>query len=1169
MSLKKTIDGNTAAAHVAYAFSEVAAIYPITPSSPMGELSDEWAAKGQKNLFGQTVEVVEMQSEAGAAGAVHGSLSAGALTTTYTASQGLLLMIPNMHKIAGEMLPTVFHVTARSLAAQSLSIFGDHSDVMAVRNTGWAMMAAASVQETMDLAAVCHLATLETRVPFLNFFDGFRTSHEVQKVEMISYETLREMLDMKYVEAFRKLALNPDHPFVKVGAQNPDVYFQGRETSNLQYREVPGIVQKYMDLVASKTGRSYKLFDYVGAPDATQVIVAMGSGVDTIEETVQYLNARGQKLGLIKVRLYRPFGVEAFLAALPQTVRQIAVLDRTKEPGSIGEPLYLDVVAALAGRPIQIIGGRYGLSSKEFTPSMVKAVYDHLSGPAFHSFTVGIEDDLSKLSIPVKDQIDTEDPATKRCIFWGLGSDGTVGANKNSIKIIGDNTDMYAQGYFSYDSKKSGGITISHLRFGKKEIKSPYLITQADFVAVHNPAYLGRYDLLKEIKDGGVFLLNSEWNNEEVFDKLPRDIQKTIIDKKLRFFNINALAIAREVGLGNRINTVMQAAFFKVSGVLPEDEAIRLIKSTIEKSYSSKGEKIVRMNWDAVDRASAALEKVAVPATLPEGEAQKGRVLIPENEDAFAHQIIEKVMLLKGDDIPVSQMPLDGTIPSGTTRLEKRGIAPTVPRWLSEKCIQCTMCSLICPHAAIRAKQIDPKELEGAPESFVTLPSKTKNERDLRFKIQVYVEDCTGCMNCVNKCPVQALVESPIEDERQAGENANERFFEALPDNLTEGAPANSIKGTQLRTPLFEFSGACAGCGETPYVKLVTQLFGERMVIANATGCSSIYGGTFPTIPYTKAKDGRGPVWANSLFEDNAEYGFGMRLAVDASRRQLAGLLEEVLSLGVSAPLAQAIKRQQELWNRTDDEAVASAGALKKLLADEPRKEQNSAVLERIVSLQDQVINRSVWCFGGDGWAYDIGYGGLDHVLASNRNINILVLDTEVYSNTGGQASKSTPLGSVAKFAAAGKRTGKKDLGLISMSYGYIYVASIALSANPNQAIKAIQEAEAYDGPSLIIAYAPCIAHGIDMTRTFSEQEKAVKTGYWPLYRYNPQLGAEGKNPFVYESKDPSGEMKEFMLSQVRYNVLKRQDPQTAETLFEKAVQIKQDKHQFYKKMAE
>ncbi len=1171
---KETIDGNTAAAHVAYAFSEIAAIYPITPSSVMGELADSWAAHGQKNIFGETLDVIEMQSEGGAAGAVHGALSAGSMTTTFTASQGLLLMIPNMHKIAGEMLPTVFHVSARSLAAQSLSIFGDHSDVMSVRNTGFVLMAAASVQETMDLALVSHLATLESSLPFLNFFDGFRTSHEVQKVEMIDYDTMAEMLEPSYVEAFRKRALTPEHPSMKVGAQNPDVYFQGRETVNNHYTATPAIVQKYMNKLAEKVGRQYHLFDYVGAPDASDIIIAMGSGCETIEETVNYLNKKGGKLGLIKVRLYRPFSADAFTSLIPKSVKRVAVLDRTKEPGSLGEPLYLDIVTACAGRNLTIIGGRYGLSSKEFTPSMVKAVFEHLEKGGFHDFSVGINDDVSKRSIPITDIIDAEPEDIKRCIFWGLGSDGTVGANKNSIKIIGDHTDMNAQGYFSYDSKKSGGITISHLRFGKSPIRSPYLITKADFVALHNPAYIGRYDVLKELKPNGVFLLNSEWDNSEVFSHLTRDIQERIIKDNLTFYNINALAIANEVGLGNRINTVMQAAFFIVSGVLPQEEAIELIKETIEKSYHSKGEQIVAMNHAAVDKTKGALSRIPVPDSVSGISTSFTPVkLIPASADDYARNIIENIMHLRGDDIPVSHMPLDGTIPTNTARLEKRGIAPYVPRWIKENCIQCNQCSLVCPHAAIRAKQMDPKELDMAPKSFETLKSNSKNDRDLQFKIQIYTEDCTGCGNCIDVCPskIKALEFHAIDSERERGEIQNALYFDALSDNIIDGVPVGTYKATQFLKPLFEFSGACAGCGETPYVKLLSQLYGERMIVANATGCSSIYSGTFPTTPYAVSKSGKGPSWANSLFEDNAEYGFGMRLAVDANRRQLKRIIETILKLEIPADLKGSLQQSLTVWDSTDAEAQKTADNTRKTLSANTKivKGETEKLLRKIIELQDYLIDKSVWCIGGDGWAYDIGYGGLDHILAQKRNINVLVLDTEVYSNTGGQASKATPLASVAKFAAAGKRTGKKDLGLISMTYGNIYVASISLGANMNHTVKAFMEAESYNGPSLIIAYSPCIAHGINMGKTIHEEKLAVECGYWPLYRYNPRLIAENKNPFVYESKDPKSDMLAFLNSEDRYATLKRQFPEEADALLQQAVDFKKDKHEYYKKLSQ
>ncbi|MGB9765465.1 MAG: pyruvate:ferredoxin (flavodoxin) oxidoreductase [Candidatus Saccharicenans sp.] len=1166
----KAIDGNTAATHVAYAYSEVAAIYPITPSSSMGEMADEWAAQGRKNIFGQTVEVVEMESEAGAAGAVHGSLSAGCLTTTFTASQGLMLMLPNMHKIAGEMLPAVFHVSARSLACQSLSIFGDHSDVMAARNTGFALMASGSVQEIMDLAIVSHLSALKSKIPFLHFFDGFRTSSEVQKIEVVPYETLSELFEPQYLEDFRKRALNPEKPMMKVGAQNPDVYFQGRETVNKYYAAAPEIVQEYMDKVAKVTGRQYHLFDYFGSPEADRVIVIMGSGAETVEETIDYLNRHGYKVGLVKVRLYRPFSAEALKAVIPSSVKKIAVLDRTKEPGSLGEPLYLDVVAALSGRNIQIIGGRYGLSSKEFTPAMVKAVYDHLNGPAFHGFTVGIEDDVTGKSIPVGPVLETEPQGTIRCKFWGYGSDGTVGANKNSITIIGDNTDLYAQGYFEYDSKKSGGVTISHLRFGQHPIKSEYLLNTVDFVALHKPAYIGRYDVLEGLRKGGIFLLNSPWKKEEVFEHFTEDMQKTIIEKNIKVYNIDAFKIAQEVGLKNRINTIMQVCFFKISGVLPEDTAIDLIKKAIYKSYHKKGDEVVKMNLEAVDRSLEALEEVPIPnKILKSAPVPK---LIPEDADEFAKNVIEPIMHFKGNSIPVSKMPYDGRIPTNTAKLEKRGVAELVPHWLPEHCIQCNQCSFVCPHAAIRPKQILPDDLKNAPASFYTLQSNTKNDKNLRYRLQVYIEDCVGCGVCVETCPTKekSLVMVPIEEERAAGQNENERFFESLPDSLLDGVKVDTIKGSQFLTPLFEFSGACAGCGETPYVKLATQLFGERMIIANATGCSSIYGGTFPISPYAKNKEGKGPAWANSLFEDNAEYGFGMRLAVDTIRRQLWANMEAAMTAGTTPELMDAFQKMKELWNDKSDLAKAAARRIQELLPKALAKNDAAyPYLLKVAEFQDYFIDKSVWCIGGDGWAYDIGYGGLDHVIAMNRNVNLLVLDTEVYSNTGGQASKATPTSSRAKFASSGKKTVKKDLGRMAMSYGYVYVASVAMGANMNQCLKAFLEAEAYDGPSLIIAYSPCINHGIDMSKSQQEEKLAVDTGYWILYRYNPMLAKEGKNPFILDSKEPKLDYETFLKNEIRYRSVLQDYPDIARKLFAQAADEAKKRFEYYKKLAE
>ncbi len=1167
----RAIDGNTAATHVAYAFSDVAAIYPITPSSLMGELADAWSAQGRKNIFGQTLDVIELQSEGGASGAVHGSLSAGALTTTFTASQGLMLMLPNMHKIAGEMLPAVFHVSARSLACQALSIFGDHSDVMAARNTGWGLLASGSVQEAMDLAIVAHLATLKSKVPFVHFFDGFRTSNEYHKAEVVPYSVMGELLEMKYVEEFRARGMNPETPMMKVGAQNPDVYFQGRETVNKYYTATPDIVQNYMNQVAAKIGRQYHLFDYVGAPDAEKIIISMGSSTETIEQTVDYLNRQGAKVGAVKVRLYRPFSAEALIAALPKTVKKIAVLDRTKEPGSLGEPLYLDIVVALEGRGIKIVGGRYGLSSKEFTPTMVKAVYDHLEGACTHGFTVGIEDDVTHTSLPMGEEIDAEPQGTIRCKFWGYGSDGTVSANRNSIKIIGDNTDQYAQAYFQYDSKKSGGITISHLRFGKEKIKSPYLLSTVDFVALHKSSYIGRYDILGGIKEGGTFLLNSTWKTEEVFEHLTESMQRTIIEKKIKVYNIDALKIAHEVGLGARISTVMQAAFFKISGILPEDEAVALIKEAIKKTFIKKGENIVKMNWNAVDKAVEALALVPVPETITKSAPEIK--LIQDDADDFAKDVIRPVMHNNGDSIPVSKMPLDGKVPTGTTRLEKRGVAPEVPQWIPENCIQCNQCSLVCPHAAIRAKQVDPKDLEEAPEGLVTVKSKTKNDRDLQFRLQVYVEDCVGCGCCANVCPAKekAIKMVPIEDARATGESGFVSFFEQLPDNVLDGVKRESIKGSQFLMPYLEFSGACGGCGETPYVKLATQLFGDRMIIANATGCSSIWGATFPTMPYCKNKQGQGPTWANSLFEDNAEYGFGMRLAVNANRKQLLSNFDKLLEIGTTPELTAAVKKSKELWKSVDEEAKAAAKALKALLPDALKKATADAepVVKKIIELKDYIVEKSVWAFGGDGWAYDIGYGGLDHVLASGENINVLVLDTEVYSNTGGQASKATPTGSVAKFAAAGKRTKKKDLGRMAMSYGYVYVAAIAMGANQNQTLKALMEAEAYDGPSIVIAYAPCINHGIDMSNTQAEEKLAVDSGYWILYRYNPELAEEGKNPLILDSREPKLEYQAFLDNEIRYRTLTQQYPEIAKVLFKRAAEEAKERFATYKKLAE
>ncbi len=1166
MAKTVTIDGNTAAAHVAYAFSDVAAIYPITPSSPMAEVADEWGAQGRKNLFGQKVRIAEMQSEGGAAGAVHGSLAAGALTTTFTASQGLLLMIPNMYKISGEMLPGVFHVTARALAAHSLSIFGDHSDVMGARQTGFAMLASASVQEVMDLALVTHLSAIKASLPFVHFFDGFRTSHEIQKIEQIEYEDMAKLLDYDAVKRFRERALNPEHPHQSGTAQNPDIYFQGREAANIHYAKVPEIVEYYMEKVGDLTGRRYHLFDYVGAPDAERVLVIMGSGADVAEEAINYLNAKGEKLGLIKVRLYRPFAADKFLAAIPATCKKIAVLDRTKEPGSLGEPLYLDIVDAIAeaGLDIKCCGGRYGLGSKEFTPTMVKQVYDNLKldEPKNH-FTVGIIDDVMNTSLPEGDFVNAAPEGTICCKFFGLGSDGTVGANKNSIKIIGDHTNMFAQGYFAYDSKKSGGLTISHLRFGKTPIQSPYLIDSADFVACHNASYVTRYDVLEGIKDGGVFLLNSPWTVEDMERELPASMKQTIAKKHIRFYNMDAVKLAREVGMGNRINTIMQSAFFKLAEIIPADEAIDYMKAAAKKSYAKKGEDVVQKNYAAIDIGVTGITEINYPEAW--ATATSGATAMHVSDDPYFVDFIKPILAQQGDKLPVSKLAADGYVPTGTTKYEKRGIAVEVPMWIPENCIQCNQCALVCPHASIRPFVMT-EETE-APETFVAKKATGVGDGKL-FRIQVSPYDCTGCGSCVNVCPAKtkALKMAPLAEVEKV-ENDNWNFAMDLP---TLDLPVNkaTVKGSQFLQPMFEFSGACAGCGETPYVKLVTQLFGDRMIVANATGCSSIYGGSAPTCPYTVNKQGHGPAWANSLFEDNAEFGFGMNLATTHRRERLADLIRQL-----AEGCGDEVKAICNAWLENKDDAEGSRKAAPAVvkMAEECMNCgcECDEICKEIYDLRDLLVKKSQWIFGGDGWAYDIGYGGLDHVLAMDEDVNVLVMDTEVYSNTGGQSSKATPTGSVAKFAAAGKRTKKKDLGMMAMSYGYVYVAKVCMGANPAQLLKAMVEAEAYKGPSLIIAYAPCINHGIKagMNKVQDEAKRAVEAGYWPLYRYNPDLAAQGKNPFTLDSKPATGDYKEFILGENRYAALKQQFPEEAATLFARAEQEAKDKYDYYKKL--
>jgi len=1168
----KSMDGNTAAAHVAYAFTDVAAIYPITPSSPMAEFIDEWAAHGRKNIFGKTVQVAELQSEGGASGAVHGSLSAGSLTSTFTASQGLLLMVPNMYKIAGELLPGVFHVSARAVAGHALSIFGDHSDVTAARATGFCLIASGSVQEAMDLGAVAHLSAIKGSLPFVHFFDGFRTSHEIQKIEAWDYDDLAGMVDFDKVKEFRSKALNPEHPYTKGTAQNPDIYFQAKESANRFYEAIPDIVADYMDKVSKVTGREYKPFNYYGHPEAENVLILMGSACEAAEETVDYLLARGEKVGILKVHLYRPFSAKYFFKELPDTVKRIAVLDRTKEPGALGEPLYLDVRSLFYKKedaPL-IVGGRYGLGSKDTIPSDINSVFDNLKLPEpKDGFTISIVDDVTYTSLPVKEKISTTPEGTICCKFWGLGSDGTVGANKNSIKIIGDNTDMYAQGYFAYDSKKSGGVTISHLRFGKKPIKSTYLIDQADFIACHKQEYVHMYDLLEGIKQGGTFLLNTQWSSLEDLEKhLPASMKRQIAEKDINLYVLNGTDLGQEIGLGNRINMIMQSAFFKLAEVIPFDDAVKYMKEAIKKTYGKKGEKIVNMNNEAVDKGAGALKKIDVPDSWKNasGNETEKETDLPE----FIENVCIPMNSQNGDKLPVSAFVgrEDGSFPNGTTAYEKRGVAVNVPEWQIDKCIQCNQCSYVCPHAAIRPFLMDESEASKAPSSFETQDAKGKELEGLKFKIQVSTLDCTGCGNCADICPVDALVMKPLTTQTEK-EVPNWDFAVTLSDK-SDRVNKTNVKGSQFCQPLLEFSGACAGCGETPYAKLVTQLFGDRMIIANATGCSSIWGASAPATPYTVNAKGQGPAWANSLFEDNAEYGYGMRLAINNITETLENAVNDLLKMDVPENVKSALSD----WNDSRNDGEASkktAEAVKALFGKDLGSSEANAALSKIEELKDYLVKKSVWILGGDGWAYDIGYGGLDHVLASGENVNVLVFDTEVYSNTGGQSSKSTPTAAVAKFTASGKRTSKKDLGRIAMIYGYVYVAQVSMGADKNQLIKALAEAEAYDGPSLIICYAPCINHGIKvgMGKSQEQEKKAVEAGYWHLYRFNPLLKDQGKNPFSLDSKEPKASFRDFLMSEVRYASLTKTFPEVAEDLFKKAEEDAIERYKAYKQLAE
>lgn len=1170
-----TVDGNTAAAYVAYAFTDVAAIYPITPSSTMAEVVDDWAAQNRKNIFGQTVKVVEMQSEAGAAGAFHGSLQAGALTTTFTASQGLLLMIPNMYKVAGELLPGVFHVSARALAAQALSIFGDHQDVMAARQTGCVMLASGSVQEVADLAPVAHLAAIKGRLPFVHFFDGFRTSHEIQKIEVLEYNDYAEMMSQDALAAFRARALSPNHPVTRGTAQNTDIYFQTREASNKFYNNIIPIVEEYMQKMNERTGREYGLFNYYGAEDATHVVVAMGSVTETIEEAIDALNAQGEKYGLVKVHLFRPFSTEHFLNALPSTTQKVCVLDRTKEPGALGEPLYLDVKAALYGKEKapMIIGGRYGLGSKDVTPTDIKSIFDHLkTEDAKDHFTVGIEDDVTYTSISKSEPLKIVEPGTVRCKFWGLGSDGTVGANKQAIKIIGEHTNKYVQAYFAYDSKKSGGITMSHLRFGDQPIRSTYLIDEADYIACSQQAYVREYDLLKGLKEGGDFVLNCLWSPEELEAQLPARMKRYIAQNHINFYTIDAVGIAGKIGLGKRVNMIMQAAFFKLAGIIEEEEAVDYLKKSIEKAYGKKGQDVVEMNFKAVEAGMQSLVKIEVPASWADAVEEKGEEKIKPD---FIKMIVEPMNRQEGDQLPVSAFNgmEDGTFPQGTAAYEKRGVGISVPEWHMDTCIQCNQCSFVCPHACIRPVLVSEEEIANAPEGFTAKKAIGKGLEGQLFRMQVSPLDCTGCGNCVDICPtkVKSLDMKPLASQVEK-EIPNWEF--AVSDQVSykgDLVAGKNVKESQFKTPLMEFSGACAGCGETPYMKLLTQLFGDRMMVANATGCSSIWGGSAPSTPYTTNHEGKGPAWANSLFEDNAEYGLGMMLGVNQMRDRIEECLREVVSL----PIDETSKTSIMNWieNKENGELSKVYSREIETILDEGLINLPEAqdALAQVKERRDYLVKRSQWIIGGDGWAYDIGYGGLDHVLASGENVNVLVFDTEIYSNTGGQASKSTPMAAMAKFAASGKRTRKKDLGRMMMSYGNVYVAQVAMGADKNQLVKALIEAESYEGPSIIIAYASCISHGLKcgMGQSISSMGDAVKSGYWHLYRYNPLLEEQGKNPFTLDSKEPTESFREFIMGQVRYAAILKQYPKEAEAMFEMAEKQAKERYESYKRLAQ